>query len=94
MGASKYIRQAFQQEWKGESDDNYDYRKIMQARTIEYRKEKRAIIKIDVPTNIPAAKKVGYRAKQGIFVSFLILCVLCGENLERPDLAGFSRCSP
>ena len=69
MGASKYIKQVFQNEWKGESDANYDYRKIMQARTIDYRKEKRVVVKLEGPTNIPAARKVGYRAKQGIFVA-------------------------
>jgi large subunit ribosomal protein L15e len=68
MGASKYIRKAFQEEWKGSADKDYDYRSIMQARTIEYRKEPKSILKIDGPTNIPAARKVGYRAKQGIFV--------------------------
>jgi large subunit ribosomal protein L15e len=68
MGASKYIKQTFQEEWKGSEDENYNYRAIMQARTIEYRKEPKSVVKLDVPTNIPAARKVGYRAKQGIFV--------------------------
>ena len=68
MGASKYIKKAFQEEWKGSEDKDYNYRAIMQARTIEYRKEPRSVIKLERPTNIPAARKVGYRAKQGIFV--------------------------
>jgi large subunit ribosomal protein L15e len=68
MGAAKYIKQAFQNEWKGVSDTNYDYALIMRKRGIEYRNEERAIVKIDHPTNLPSARSIGYKAKQGIFV--------------------------
>ena len=68
MGAAKYIRQAFQNEWKGVTDNNYDYALIMRKRGIEYRNEERAVVKVDKPTNLPSARSVGYKAKQGIFV--------------------------
>ncbi len=68
MGAAKYIRKAFQNEWKGVTDENYDYALIMRQRGIEYRNDERAIAKIERPTNLPSARSVGYKAKQGIFV--------------------------
>jgi large subunit ribosomal protein L15e len=68
MGAADYIRKAFQNEWKGISDDNYDYALIMRKRGIEYRNDERAVVKVDHPTNLPSARSVGYKAKQGIFV--------------------------
>ncbi|MCX6803658.1 MAG: hypothetical protein NTY48_03750 [Candidatus Diapherotrites archaeon] len=34
VGASKYIRQAFQNEWKGTKDANYDYALIMRMSDI------------------------------------------------------------
>jgi len=68
VGAYKYIRQAFQNEWKGTKDENYDYSLIMRQRGIEYRNSGEAVIKLERPTNIVSAKGVGYRAKQGIFV--------------------------
>ncbi len=68
MGASKYIREAFQNEWKGVKDENYDYALIMRKRGIEFRNEERAVVKVDHPTNLVSARSVGYKAKQGIFV--------------------------
>lgn len=68
MGANKYIKQTFQNEWKGISDENYDYALIMRKRGIEFRNEERAVVKVDYPTNLPNARSVGYKAKQGIFV--------------------------
>ena len=68
MGASKYIRAAFQNEWKGVKDANYDYALIMRNRGIEFRNEERAVVRVEHPTNLPSARSVGYKAKQGIFV--------------------------
>ena len=69
MGIAKYITKTFQKEWKGESDEDYDYKSLMQKRTIEYRKEIKSVVKIKRPTNISAAKKVGYKAKKDIIAA-------------------------
>ena len=69
MGIAKYIAKTFQKEWKGENDENYDYKSLMQKRTIEYRKEIKSVVKVDRPTNITAAKQVGYKAKNDIIVA-------------------------
>ena len=68
MGAAKYIKKAFQSEWKGVKDENYDYATVMRQRGLEYRKEEVAVVKVEHPTNLPNARSVGYKAKQGIFV--------------------------
>ena len=68
MGANKYIRKAFQNEWKGTKDANYDYASMMRQRGLEYRNDELAIVKVERPTNLPSARSVGYKAKQGIFV--------------------------
>jgi large subunit ribosomal protein L15e len=69
MGFAKYVKKIFQKEWKGEKDSDYDYSSIMQKREIEFRKDKSSVVKIDKPTNLPAAKNSGYKAKQGVFVA-------------------------
>ena len=69
MGADKHITKTFQKEWKGVHGKNYNYRSIFQQRLIDFRKEKSAVVKINKPTNIPRAKKVGYKAKEGILVA-------------------------
>ena len=69
MGAYKYIRKTFQNEWKGTKDENYDYVSLFRQRSLEYRNEGKAVVVVDYPTNLVSAKGVGYRAKQGIFVA-------------------------
>jgi large subunit ribosomal protein L15e len=69
MGAWKYIRANFQKEWKGQKDRDYNYAGMMKQRTLEYRNEDKAVVKLDGPTNIPAARSIGYKAKQGVFVA-------------------------
>lgn len=68
MGAAKYIKKAFQNEWKGVKDASYDYASMMRQRGLEYRNDELAIVKVDSPTNLPSARSVGYKAKPGIFV--------------------------
>ncbi|MFA6268258.1 MAG: 50S ribosomal protein L15e [archaeon] len=67
MGAAKYIRQAFKNEWKGVKDENYDYASFMRQRGLDYRNDELAVVKVDHPTNLPSARSVGFKAKQGIF---------------------------
>jgi large subunit ribosomal protein L15e len=45
-----------------------DHKKIYTNRLIEYRKEKKVVIRVEHPTNITRARELGYKAKQGIFV--------------------------
>jgi large subunit ribosomal protein L15e len=69
MGVNKYISKIFKNEWKGVEDKDYDYKSLLKQRGMEYRKEKKAVVKVDKPTNIVSAKSIGYKAKQGIFVA-------------------------
>jgi len=96
MGANKYIKETFQKEWKGVSDEDYNYRALMQARTISYRAETKSIVRVERPTNMPAARKVGYRAKQGIFVARVAIRKGSGtykrpKNKRRPKRQGQSK---
>ncbi len=60
MGAYKYITETFQQEYK-ERDDTY------KQRIIEWR-GRPAIERIERPTNLARARRLGYKAKQGYVV--------------------------
>lgn len=68
MGAAKFIQQTFQREFAGKKDDLYDYKKIQRNRLIEFRKEKKAIVRLEKPTNIARAHTLGYKAKKGFVV--------------------------
>lgn len=69
MGLSKAITETFQKEYKGEKSPDYAYKSIYRNRLIEFRKEPLAVVKVDKPTNIARARKLGYKAKQGIVVA-------------------------
>ncbi|MBN2067714.1 MAG: 50S ribosomal protein L15e [Candidatus Diapherotrites archaeon] len=69
MGAAKHIQETFQKEIAGEKDKSYDYKRIQHERLIEFRKEKSAVVRLEKPTNIPRARKLGYKAKKGFVVA-------------------------
>ncbi len=69
--ATKYIKQAIQKGYQKKKDENYNYKKIYTNKLIDYRHREGSIIKIDKPTNIPRAREVGYKAKQGFVTVFV-----------------------
>ncbi len=69
--ASKYIKQTIQNEYKKKRDSNYDYRKALSKKLIDFRKLDGSIIKVEKPSNIPRARELGYKAKQGIIIVFV-----------------------
>ncbi len=67
--ATQLIKETFQKEFKGVEDKEYDYAEIYRQRLIGFRKEKNAIVRVEHPTNLPRARQLGYKAKQGIIVA-------------------------
>ena len=66
---AQFVRQTFQKEFSGEKDAFFDYRALYKGRLIGFRKEKRAVVRVEKPTNIPRARSLGYKAKRGIIVA-------------------------
>ncbi len=71
MGAYKYIKETFQNEYKERADE---YR----ARISQWRKMP-SIVRVEKPTNVARARELGYKAKKGIFV----VRVRIGKGLRR-----------
>jgi large subunit ribosomal protein L15e len=61
MGAYKYISQTLQKQYKERSSE-------FRSRVITWRKEG-AIVKVERPSNISRARRLGYKAKQGYIVA-------------------------
>lgn len=68
MGATEHIRETFQKELAGKKDEMYNYKSLQRQRLMEYRKEKRSVVRIEKPTNLPRAHSLGYKAKKGFVV--------------------------
>jgi large subunit ribosomal protein L15e len=60
MGTYKYIAETFQNEYKERNND-------LKGRVILWRKES-SINRVDKPTNVARARKLGYKAKQGVVI--------------------------
>lgn len=68
MGATQYIRETFQNEFKGIKDENYNYKLLLKERLLAYRKNEGSIVRIEKPTNIARARTLGYKTKKGFIV--------------------------
>ncbi len=86
MSLSKEIEKTLRKERKGVKDNDYDYKQLNKERLIEFRKEKKVIVRIPKPTNLAKAKKLGYAAKQGIIV--VRVKVRKGSGLHRKPVKG------
>ena len=84
--ASKYIKETIQKEFKKEKNDDYNYKKLYTDRLIKYRHTKEAILRLDKPTNLPRARELGYKAKQGFIV--VLAKIRKGSGLIRRPVNG------
>jgi large subunit ribosomal protein L15e len=84
--ATKYIKQNIQRGYAKKEDENYNYKKNYTRKIIEYRHLEGSVIKLDKPTNLPRARELGYKAKQGYITVFVK--VRKGSGLIRRPNAG------
>jgi large subunit ribosomal protein L15e len=86
MSLSKEIEKTLRKERKGIENTDYNYKELNKKRLIEFRKEKKTVVRIEKPSNLPKAKKLGYAAKQGILV--VRIKVRKGSGLHRKPVKG------
>lgn len=56
-------------ERSGKKDGNYNYKEIHKQKLIELRRQEDAIVTLARPSNIARARKLGYKAKRGVFIA-------------------------
>ena len=69
MSLSKHITQTLQMEYSKEKSKDYNYAALYRERTYAQRNREGAVIRLERPTNLPRARSLGYKAKQGIFIA-------------------------
>jgi large subunit ribosomal protein L15e len=69
MSMKNAIQQTIFNEIAGKTIDGIDYSKLNRERLMDFRREPQAVVALDGPTNIPRAKQLGYKAKQGVIVA-------------------------
>ncbi len=68
MSFTKQVTDTLEKERSGEKNSDYDYAHLYRARVMGQRKNTAAVIRLEKPSNIPRARSLGYKAKQGVFV--------------------------
>ncbi len=66
--AINYIKKNLQKEFKKQKDEDYDYKSLYTKKLIGFRNLKETVTTIKKPSNIPKARALGYKAKQGVIV--------------------------
>ena len=69
-----------------EGAGGYDYKEIQRKRLIDYRRTHEAVVPVDYPTNLPRARQLGYKAKQGIAIARVR--IRRGSGLHRRPVKG------
>lgn len=69
MPAYDLIQKTFEKEFKGVKDEGIDYKKVLREKLIGWRREPDTIVRLENPSNIARARKLGYKAKQGVFTA-------------------------
>ncbi|MBN1941116.1 MAG: 50S ribosomal protein L15e [Candidatus Diapherotrites archaeon] len=64
MSASRAIQETFQKEYAGEKG----FKELYKQRLVLFRKEEKSVVRVEKPTNIARARKLGYKAKKGFVV--------------------------
>ena len=67
--ATQLVKGTFQSEFAGKKGEDYNYAELYRERMIEFRREKQAIVRVKKPLNLPRARELGYRAKEGFVVA-------------------------
>ncbi|MEK6972804.1 MAG: 50S ribosomal protein L15e [archaeon] len=68
MNGYKHIQETLQKEYSGAKEAGIDYKKIMRDKLFQFRNQEESITKVDKPSNIPRARSLGYKAKNGVVV--------------------------
>lgn len=69
MSFAQQFAKTMQKEYKGEKTKEFDFGLVQRQRLIDFRKETKAVVRIEKPSNLPRAHALGYKAKKGFVIA-------------------------
>ena len=69
MSLSKQIKETIQSEFAGKKSPDYNYRQMYLKKVQGFRNAEHAVERIERPSNLPRARSLGYKAKEGVIVA-------------------------
>ena len=86
MSWTKQVRKTFQAEASGEKSKDYAFAALYRQKVFGQRQSELAVQRLEKPSNIPRARTLGYKAKEG-FIAALVR-VRKGSGLHRRPARG------
>ncbi|MBU0635928.1 50S ribosomal protein L15e [Candidatus Micrarchaeota archaeon] len=84
--AGNWIAKTIQSEQKGLKKEGFDYGVLYRNRLIGFRKSSTKIVRVQKPTNLSRARKLGYKAKKGFLI--VRVAIRKGSGLHRRPYKG------
>ena len=81
MSFTKEVKKTIQKQLRREKSDDYGYGAMFRQKMLEQRKKNSTSVRIDKPSNLPRARSLGYKAKEGFIVA--LTRVRKGSGLHR-----------
>ncbi|MAG18128.1 MAG: 50S ribosomal protein L15e [Candidatus Diapherotrites archaeon] len=69
MSLTKEIKKTIQKEVQKSKDKEYPYAELFRKKVLAQRQKKASVVRIDKPSNLPKARALGYKAKEGYIIA-------------------------
>ena len=86
MSFTKQVKKTIQMQMRREKSDDYNYAVMFRDKMQAQRKKSATSVRIDKPSNLPRARALGYKAKQGFIIA--LTRVRKGSGLHRRPTRG------
>ena len=86
MSFAKRVSETLQMEYSKAKSADYNYAQLFRDRVFRQRNSESAVIRLERPSNLPRARALGYKAKQGFLVAQV--CIRKGSGLHRRPARG------
>ena len=86
MSFTKQVSKTLQMEYSKSKSKDYNYPQLFRDKVFIQRNRETAVIRVDRPSNLPRARALGYKAKQGILI--VQVRMRKGSGLHRRPVRG------
>lgn len=86
MSFTKQVKKTIQRQLRREKSDDYGYAAMFRQKVQDQRKKSATSVRIEKPSNLPRARSLGYKAKEGFIVA--LTRVRKGSGLHRRPVRG------
>ncbi len=96
MSLTKEVKKTIQKEMKKSKDKEYPYAALFREKVKEQRQKSASVVRVEKPSNLPRARTLGYKAKEGFIIALTRIRKGSGMHLRpargrRPKRMGVNK---